>query len=75
MALVKTVNDSEGFKVYVDGVLRLLVNASGINMPGFGGGIGVEVTPAGTIIDSVNFLPHTHGGVQTGGSNTAAVNP
>ena len=62
---------SEGFKVYINGSLTFVVDAGGMRWLGGnaisgGGNFGINVTPTGTHIDDVNFLPHVHKGVQTG---------
>jgi hypothetical protein len=73
---VRTETDAEGFKVYVNNLLKLIVDANGIRFLGGGGGnFGINITDHGTFIDNVNFLPHTHTGVQSGSGNTGVVNP
>ncbi len=72
----RTEVDEEGFKVYIDNQLKMIVDANGLRMM-FGGlsTYGVNVTASGTFIDGVNFLPHEHTNVQTGLSNTGPVFP
>jgi hypothetical protein len=72
-----TITD-QGFQVFIGGTLKLIVDGSGLRMiggPGAGtGNFGVTVTPTGTHIDNINFLPHVHSNVTTGPNNTAGVN-
>lgn len=70
---IRTELDEEGFKVFINGQLKFIVNAQGAKFLSPSGFFGIEVTDGGTLIDGINFLPHTHGGVQTGSSSTAAV--
>ena len=69
--------DESGFKFYIGGTLKFIIDGSGARFIGGpmpdGGNFGINVTVAGTFIDGVNFLPHQHVGVQTGANNTGAV--
>ena len=55
------------------------VTQSGVNVVSTGtisltvGGFGIQITSSGTTIDGKPFLPHEHGGVQTGGGSTGPV--
>jgi hypothetical protein len=73
----RMVTDETGFKFYIGGTLKFIIDAGGARfiggpMPG-GGDFGINVTPAGTFVDGVNFLPHQHVGVTTGTGNTGSV--
>lgn len=48
-----------------------IVDPSQINLTV--GGMGITITASGTTIDGKLFLPHTHTGVQSGGSNSGPV--
>lgn len=66
-----------GFQFYINGTLKFIIDGAGARflggpIPG-GGEFGINVTPAGTFIDGINFLPHQHVGVQNGPNNTGAV--
>jgi hypothetical protein len=68
----------DGFKVYIGGQLKLIVDGGGLRMiggprPG-GGNYGVTVTPTGTQIDNFNWLQHIHQGVQPGSGNSQKIN-
>lgn len=71
----RTEVDAEGFKVFINNVLKLLVNANGLKMFTASGNFGVDVTETGTFIDGVNFLPHIHNNVQPGIGNSGPVVP
>jgi len=68
----------EGFKFYIDGTLKFIVDASGARFiggprPG-GGNYGINVTDHGTQIDNFNFLNHVHQGTQPGSGNSQKIN-
>jgi hypothetical protein len=73
-----TVTD-QGFQVFIGGTLKFVVDGSGMRFIGAAGApghanFGINVTPTGTVIDNVQWLPHQHVGVATGPNLTGIIN-
>lgn len=66
-----TLDKTGGLQVMWNGVPWLTFSADGISMQYKGHGI--VINAGGTAIDGIQFLPHTHTGVQSGGNNTGPV--
>ncbi len=68
----------EGFKFYIKGQLKYIIDGNGMRMIGgprtAGGNFGITVTDHGTQIDNFNWLNHVHQGVQPGAGNSQKIN-
>lgn len=71
--IVLTLDKDRGLQVIWNGVPLMTFSNNGISIQYQGKGI--VINSGGTFIDGVNFLPHTHSGVQSGPNPTGPVVP